>query len=86
MNDQVVDLLPGKETISYSADAPKLHDEHGDIPVEVLNTLNYPGYPKHQLRLRKNMILMLMQNINKNQGLCNGIQLILRNVKDIIFE
>ena len=65
MNDQVMDLLPREETISYSADTPKSHDEDGDIPVEFLNTLNYPGYPKHQLRLTKNMILMLMRNINK---------------------
>ena len=44
------------------------HDKGGDIPVEFLNSLHYPGYPKHQLRLKKNMILMLMQNMNKNKG------------------
>ena len=36
-------LLPGEEKISYSADTPNSHDEDGDIPVEFLNTLNYPG-------------------------------------------
>jgi len=86
MNDQVMDLLPGEEIISYSADTPNSHDEDGDIPVEFLNTLNYPGYPKHQLRLKKNMILMLMRNINKKQGLCNGTRLILKNVKDRTLE
>ena len=86
MNDQVMDLLPGEETISYSADTPNSQDEDGDIPVEFLNTLNYPGYPKHQLRLKKNMILMLMRNINKKQGLCNGTSLILKNVKDRTLE
>ena len=53
MNDQVMDLLPGEETISYSADTANSQDEDEDIPVEFLNTLNYPGYPKHQLRLKK---------------------------------
>ena len=65
MNDQVMDLLPGEETISYNADTQKSQDVDGDIPFEFLNTLNYPGYPKHQLRLKKHMILMLMRNINK---------------------
>ena len=64
MNYQVMDLLPGEETISYSANTPNSHDEDGDMPVEFLNTLNYTGYPKHQLRLKKNMILMLMKSIN----------------------
>ena len=83
---QVLDLLPGEETISYTGDTPNLHDVDGDIPVEFLNTLNYPGYHKHQLRLKKNMILMLMRNINKRQRLCNGTRLILKNVKDRTLE
>ena len=84
---QVLDLLPGEETISYTGDTPNLHDVDGDIPVEFLNTLNYPGYPpKHQLRSKENIILMLMQNINKNQGLCNGKWLILKNLKDRTLE
>ena len=61
-----MDLLPGEETISYSADLPATRDDN-DVPVEFLNSLNYPGYPKHALRLKKNMILMLMRNINKKQ-------------------
>ena len=44
INDQVMDLLPGEETISYSADTANSQDED----VEFLNTLNYPGYSKHQ--------------------------------------
>ena len=61
---------------------PSKHDEDGDIPVEFLNSLHYPGYPKHQLRLKINIILMLMRNINKKQGLCNGTRLILKHIKD----
>ena len=53
MNDQVMGLLPGEEIISYSADTPNSHDGDGDIQVEFLNTLDYPGYPKHKLRLKK---------------------------------
>ena len=39
MNDQVMDLIAGKETISYSVDMPNSHDEDRDIPVEFLNIL-----------------------------------------------
>ena len=82
MNDRVMDLIPGEETISYSADSPSTNDEYDDVPVEFLNSLNYPGYPKHSLRLKKNMILMLLRNINKKRGLCNGNLLILNNIKN----
>ena len=30
MNDQIMDLLPGEESIIYSADTPNSHDEDGD--------------------------------------------------------
>ena len=53
MNDRVMDLIPGEETISYSADSPTTSEEYDDVPVEFLNSLNYPGYPKHCLRLKK---------------------------------
>ena len=86
MNDHVMDLIPGEETISYSADSPTTSEEYDDVPVEFLNSLNYPGYPKHSLRLKKNMILMLLRNINKKRGLCNGTRLILKNVKERTLE
>ena len=86
MNDRVMDLLPGEETISYSADSPTANEEYDDVPVEFLNSLHYPGYPKHRLSLKKNMILMLMRNINKKIGLCNGTRLILKNIKGRTLE
>ena len=53
MNDRVMDLIPGEETISYSADSPTTNEEYDDVSVEFLNNLNHPGYPKHSLRLKK---------------------------------
>ena len=52
------------------------------MSIEFLNTLNYHGFPKHNLRLKKNMILVLTRNIYKKEGLCKGTQLILKELMD----
>ena len=36
VNDRVMDLIPGEETISYSADSPTTSEEYDDVPVEFL--------------------------------------------------
>ena len=56
INDQIMDLLTGEETIVYTAGTPNIHDEDGGIPVEFPNSLNYLGCPKYRL-----------QNINEKQ-------------------
>ena len=50
-----------------------------NVPIELLKTLKYTaGFPKHKLRLKKNMILMVMRNKKKKEGLCNETCLILK--------
>ena len=56
-----------------------------DVQIELLNTLDYPGFPKHKLRLKKKMILvilMLMRNVNKKEGLWNGACPILKETME----
>ena len=82
--------MPGEEKVYYSADRVCRQERSNEnnandfenAQIDFLNTLNYPGFPKHELRLYKNMIRMLMRNINKKEGLRNGIQLILQEVMD----
>ncbi|XP_063990617.1 uncharacterized protein LOC135169496 [Diachasmimorpha longicaudata] len=53
--------------------------DNGDINdailPEYLNTLNPPNFPPHELRLRKDSIVMLLRNLSINEGLCNGTRL-----------
>ena len=58
--------MPGEEKIYYSADKVCRQERNNEnnthdfenIPIEFLNTLNYPGFPKHELKLKKNIILL----------------------------
>ena len=46
-----------------------------------------PGFPSHDLRLKTNMPLMLLRNLNPREGLCNGTKLIfLRCVDNKLLE
>ena len=65
----------------YSADSSTGTNEFEEVPIEFLNRFDYPGFPKHALKMKQNMILILMRNINKKQGLCNRMWLILKNIR-----
>ena len=68
INEKVTELFDGEEFISYKE----------DIPIEFLNTLNIPGLPQHEIVLKRNMPIMLMRNIDKEKGLCNGTRVIVK--------
>ncbi|XP_017221354.1 uncharacterized protein LOC108198085 [Daucus carota subsp. sativus] len=46
------------------------------FPVEYLNSLNMPCLPKHELRVKVGVVVMLMRNLNQILGLCNGTRLV----------
>ena len=46
------------------------------LPVEFFNSLTPTGLPTHQLQLKEGAIVILLRNINLNDGLCNGTRLI----------
>ncbi|VDL84819.1 unnamed protein product [Nippostrongylus brasiliensis] len=45
------------------------------MPTEYLNSLTPPGMPPHELHLKKGTIVMLMRNLDVDNGLCNGTRL-----------
>ena len=55
-------------------------------PIEFLNSLNFIGFPQHELRLKKNTPIMLLRNINPSMGLCNGTRLIILQLGIKIIE
>ena len=48
---------------------------HGIYPVDFLITLSVTGMPPHKLCLKVGVLIILMCNINGEQGLCNGTRL-----------
>ncbi|GJX43393.1 ATP-dependent DNA helicase PIF1-like protein [Tanacetum coccineum] len=61
-------------------------DQHHLYPVEFLNTLNFPGMPPHALCLKRELPVMLIQNVNPTLGLCNGTRLIITDLVQFIIR
>jgi ATP-dependent DNA helicase PIF1 len=82
INNDVMALLPGEEHVYRSIDS--VEEEEGlDETLyqqELLNGMNPPGMPAHVLRLRVGAPIMLIRNINGEQGLCNGTRLQIRRL------
>ena len=50
-------------------------------PVEFLNSLNASGLPLAHLALKPGCPLMLLQNLDPENGQCNGTQMVLFEVR-----
>lgn len=81
INKRVVDLLDITTEKTYTGVDSVENCDNGDIYdvilPEYLNTLNPPNLPPYELKLRKNCIVMLIQNLNISEGLCNGTRLLI---------
>ncbi|XP_058808593.1 ATP-dependent DNA helicase PIF1-like [Phymastichus coffea] len=78
INKQITNLLNNDCERIYTVVDSVVHNNGGIDDVilpEHLNHLNPPSLPPHELRLRKNCIIMLIRNISINEGLCNGTRL-----------
>lgn len=82
INQEVIETIPGALTEYLSIDS--VEDAEGVqrslYPVEFLNTLTVSGMPPHKLQLKIGTPIMLLRNINGEQGLCNGTRLRVRQL------
>ncbi|KAL5546675.1 hypothetical protein UlMin_006362 [Ulmus minor] len=53
---------------------------------EFLNTLTPNGIPPHELILKRNCPVILLQNLNASEGLCNGTRLICRDFQSNVID
>ena len=77
INAHVMNQFPGDSRIYSSIDKAVFQnrDQDEDYPIEYLNSLEIPGIPTSQLKLKIGVPLMLLRNIDPAQGLCNGTRM-----------
>ncbi|KAG7537158.1 Helitron helicase-like domain [Arabidopsis suecica] len=91
INAYMLSQVPGelKEYLSYDniGKADTIGADYEALyPMEYLNSLEYPGMPKHKLSLKLGVPIMLMRNINQKEGLCNGTRLIVTRMGERVIE
>ncbi|XP_012850134.1 PREDICTED: ATP-dependent DNA helicase PIF1-like [Erythranthe guttata] len=80
VNEYLCSLIPGKEKLYLSADSmckdEMSSEENAQIyTTEFLSTVSCSGLPSHRLKLKENVPVMLIRNIDQARGLCNGTRL-----------
>jgi len=60
-------------------------EERPNYPVEFLNELTPSGMPYHKLNLKVGAIVLLHRNINIKRWLCNGMRIIIKDLKTHFF-
>ena len=81
VNDLIVSKLGGEavELLSIDKVVGDTPEETATLatafPTEFLNSKTPNGLPPHLLRLKKRAVVILLRNLNPDQGLCNGTRL-----------
>ena len=90
LNKKILDSFPGQEKIYHSADSIK-ESKEGDAsahmyPVEYLNSINASGLPLAKLALKVGCPVMVLRNLNPQEGVCNGTRGIVTRLGTRIIE
>ncbi|XP_074374178.1 uncharacterized protein LOC141714563 [Apium graveolens] len=86
INTTILEKIPGMVYTYLSQDSiDDASDDDNDFrsafPVEYLNSINMPCIPKHELKLKVGVVVMLMRNLNQIMGLCNGTRMIVKSCR-----
>ncbi|KAL7111555.1 hypothetical protein ACP275_05G096100 [Erythranthe tilingii] len=78
VNDYLSSLIEEEENVYLSSDSLCVDEASSEINAEIystefLNTISCSGLPPHELKLKKEVPVML--NIDQTRGLCNGTRL-----------
>ncbi|XP_016490904.2 uncharacterized protein LOC107810620 [Nicotiana tabacum] len=91
INEYMISLNESSEKSYLSSDTICNSDstysalEHVHTP-EFLNTIKCSGVPNHALTLKVSIPVMLLRNIDKSAGLCNGTRLIITKLGNQVIE
>ncbi|GJT72999.1 putative ribonuclease H-like domain-containing protein, partial [Tanacetum coccineum] len=89
INEFMFKKLGGASVTYHNADeiwkaSTNTEYQHHLYLVEFLNTLNFLGMPPHALCLKRELPVILIQNLNPALGLCNGTRLIITKLCQFI--
>ncbi|GJZ06887.1 nucleic acid-binding, OB-fold protein [Tanacetum coccineum] len=84
-------MVDGNSIIYKSSDeAVPLGNDRGATellyPMEYLNTLQFLGFPPHELELKVGIPIMLLRNLNLQGGMCNGTRMIIKKLWSKLIE
>ena len=90
-NDYAMSLIPEEEKTYLSCDSPlstnSAQSRSDDIHTpEFLNTINASGIPNHKIKLKVEVHVMLLRNLDPTTGLCNGTRLIITKMGRYVLE
>ncbi|XP_022014897.1 ATP-dependent DNA helicase pif1-like [Helianthus annuus] len=91
INDRLLALFPGEEREYLSSDSlcqtenPNSTQQKLYSP-DVLNGLKVSGLPNHRLVLKVGVPVMLLRNIDQQNGLCNGTRLQIKRLYNRVIE
>jgi hypothetical protein len=77
LNLKIQHLLPGNSVIYKSIDTVCDATEAVNYPTEILNLLDIPGMPPHNLQLKVGSPVVLLRNLN-HPWLCNSTRLVIK--------
>jgi ATP-dependent DNA helicase PIF1 len=81
LNTIMIERFPGEETFYHSFDTI-VDDTNNHFPIDFLNSITPNGLPPHELKLKINCPVILLRNLDPNNGLCNGTRLMVRALQD----
>ena len=89
MNNEILSWL-NVDSKEYLSIGTIVDDENeclqNSIPIEFLNSITPNGHPPHKLILKIGTIIILLRNLNLEDGLCNGTRLIVRSLGEYVIK
>ena len=86
INSDILSRLPGEQQSMQSIDTVSEDDNPTAYPQEFLNAINMSGLPEHNINLKVNAVIVLLRNLNYNDGHCNGTRYIVKNIHRYFIE
>ena len=85
INDYVIHQLPGDGISLLGADSVE-GSAAVNFPTEYLNSITPNGMPPHRLFLKMFATVILLRNLDPDEGLCNGTRLIIRAFSNRVID